>query len=54
LFRTENQAFALAMQIVLMHLFGDVPSPVLVGLIKDTLAPGCVGQCYGLCADAVR
>lgn len=34
------------MQIVLMHAFGDVPSPIIVGLIKDTLAPGCVGTCW--------
>lgn len=47
---SENQAFALAMQIVFMHLFGDVPSPVIVGLIKDTLAPGCVGEWRSGCS----
>jgi hypothetical protein len=31
------------MMVVFMHSLGDVPSPILVGLIKDTLAPGCVG-----------
>ena len=40
---TENQSFGLAMMVVFMHALGDVPSPVIVGLIKDTLAPGCVG-----------
>ena len=30
--------------VIFMHGLGDVPSPVLVGLLKDTLAPGCVGS----------
>lgn len=32
------------MMVVFQHALGDVPSPILVGLIKDTLAPGCVGK----------
>lgn len=40
----DHQSFALAMMVVFMHALGDVPSPILVGLIKDTLAPGCVGK----------
>ena len=39
----ENRAFALAVTYASIHAFGDVPSPVIAGLLKDTLAPGCVG-----------
>mmetsp|Transcript_28435 Transcript_28435/g.47770 ORF Transcript_28435/g.47770 Transcript_28435/m.47770 type:complete len:737 (-) Transcript_28435:794-3004(-) len=39
-----NQSFALAMMVVFMHALGDVPSPVIVGLIKDKLAPGCIAD----------
>jgi hypothetical protein len=42
----ENQSFALAMMVVFMHSMGDVPSPIIVGLLKDKLAPGCIGACY--------
>ncbi|KAJ1421933.1 major facilitator superfamily domain-containing protein [Ochromonadaceae sp. CCMP2298] len=38
----ENQSFALAMMVVFMHSMGDVPSPIIVGLLKDKLAPGCI------------
>lgn len=31
---TANQSFGLAMMVVFMHALGDVPSPVIVGLIK--------------------
>lgn len=39
----ENRAFALAITYASIHAFGDVPSPILAGLLKDTLAPSCVG-----------
>ena len=26
----------------MLHCFGDVPSPIAVGYLKDILAPGCV------------
>ena len=26
---------------VCVHVFGDVPSPIITGLLKDLLAPGC-------------
>lgn len=38
----KHRAFAIALNIVYLHALGDVPSPVIVGLIKDYLAPGCV------------
>eukprot|EP01032_Pedospumella_encystans_P019235 gene19235-21875_t len=41
---TENQSFGLAMMVVFMHAMGDVPSPIIVGYLKDSLAPGCVGN----------
>ena len=41
--KEENRAFAMAMMSVCLHLFGDVPSPVIAGYLKDDLAPNCVG-----------
>ncbi len=35
------RSLALAVMTFIMHAFGDVPSPVLIGLVKDTLAPDC-------------
>jgi hypothetical protein len=29
------------LNVVFLHALGDVPSPILVGLLKDSLAPGC-------------
>lgn len=39
----KNRAFCMAMMSVCIHAFGDVPSPILAGMIKDDLAPGCNG-----------
>ena len=41
--KVENRSFAIAICSVSIHAFGDVPSPILAGLLKDRLAPGCVG-----------
>ena len=38
----RHRSFAIALNVVFLHGFGDVPSPVIVGLIKDSLAPGCI------------
>jgi MFS family permease len=38
---TQTRPFAIALQTLGLHLFGDVPSPVVVGAIKDSLAPHC-------------
>ena len=35
------RAFAIAIETLLLHLFGDVPSPVVVGALKDAIAPSC-------------
>eukprot|EP00605_Chrysophyceae_sp_TOSAG23-4_P002352 GSChrysophyteH1.ASY1.ANO1.2600.1 assembled CDS len=42
--KVENRAFAMAMMSVILHGLGDVPSPILSGLIKDKLAPACIGS----------
>jgi MFS family permease len=39
----QNRAFCMAMMSVCIHALGDVPSPILAGMIKDDLAPGCNG-----------
>jgi hypothetical protein len=39
---SQHQSFAIALQVLVGHLFGDVPSPVIAGWLKDSLAPGCV------------
>ena len=36
-----NRALANALNMLCIHLFGDVPSPIAIGLLKDRLAPGC-------------
>jgi hypothetical protein len=38
----QYRSFAIAINIVCLHAFGDVPAPVIIGLLKDTLAPRCV------------
>jgi MFS transporter, Spinster family, sphingosine-1-phosphate transporter len=40
----ENRAMANAFCSILIHTFGDVPSPLVVGFLKDDLAPGCTGD----------
>eukprot|EP00386_Alphamonas_edax_P014342 GDKI01044101.1.p1 GENE.GDKI01044101.1~~GDKI01044101.1.p1 ORF type:complete len:261 (+),score=88.95 GDKI01044101.1:30-785(+) len=37
----ENRSFAIAVLTLLIHLFGDVPSPIIVGYLKDKFAPHC-------------
>lgn len=37
-----HRPFAIACSITFMHGLGDVPSPIIAGLLKDTLAPGCI------------
>jgi MFS family permease len=39
----HNRAFAMGMSTLCIHVFGDVPSPIITGLIKDRLAPACAG-----------
>lgn len=35
---------ALAVMTWFLHFAGDVPGPMIIGYIKDTLAPGCISQ----------
>eukprot|EP00596_Hydrurales_sp_CCMP1899_P006873 CAMPEP_0119038546 /NCGR_PEP_ID=MMETSP1177-20130426/7531_1 /TAXON_ID=2985 /ORGANISM="Ochromonas sp, Strain CCMP1899" /LENGTH=399 /DNA_ID=CAMNT_0007001277 /DNA_START=781 /DNA_END=1980 /DNA_ORIENTATION=- len=37
----ENRSFAIALTSICVHIFGDVPSPIITGILKDILAPGC-------------
>jgi len=37
----DSRSFAVGLSTVIIHLFGDVPSPVITGYLKDLLAPGC-------------
>jgi len=38
-----NRPFAVALNSVIIHALGDVPSPIVVGYLKDILAPACSG-----------
>lgn len=40
----QDRSFAIGMSNVLVHAFGDVPSPIIVGYLKDSLAPGCIAS----------
>jgi len=44
---TEMRASAVALNILIMHILGDVPSPVAVGALKDWLAPHCNTKTIG-------
>lgn len=37
----ENRSFAISVNTIFLHAFGDVPAPVIVGLMKDSFAPAC-------------
>lgn len=37
----QHRVVAIAANILCLHVFGDVPAPIIVGLIKDRLAPNC-------------
>lgn len=39
----DQRALAISLNTFGIHLFGDVPSPILLGYLKDYLAPHCVG-----------
>ena len=40
----EHRPFALALATLGAHLFGDVPSPIVLGALEDALAPKCVPE----------
>jgi MFS transporter, Spinster family, sphingosine-1-phosphate transporter len=40
----KYRSFSLAIGSLIGHVFGDVPSPILFGLLKDYLAPDCVAH----------
>lgn len=50
-----NRPFGIAFNTIWMHLLGDVPSPLVAGYLKDSLASGCVGDDDGVStSDACR
>jgi hypothetical protein len=50
-----NRPFGIAFNTIWMHLLGDVPSPLIAGYLKDSLASGCVGDDDGVStSDACR
>ena len=40
----ELQSIGLACAMIVSHVLGDVPSPLIVGYLKDILAEGCTGD----------
>lgn len=40
----DLQSMGLAGAMIVSHVLGDVPSPLVVGYLKDTLAAGCTGD----------
>lgn len=39
-----NRPFGIAFNGIVMHLIGDVPSPLVAGVLKDHFASGCIGD----------
>lgn len=39
-----NRPFGIAFNAIVMHLIGDVPSPLVAGVLKDHFASGCIGD----------
>lgn len=40
----DRRSFAVGLSTVCVHLFGDVPSPIIAGYMKDTLSPACTAS----------
>ena len=51
---SKSAPLAIGLNTMFQHLFGDVPSPILVGLIKDDLSPNCSGGITDLTSTACR
>ena len=47
-----NRPFGQALAVLAMHALGDVPTPILVGLLKDLYAPACTPDGDGNLGDA--
>jgi len=43
----DSRSFSVGLSTVVIHLFGDVPSPIITGYLKDLLAPGCAASSDG-------
>uniref|UniRef100_A0A7S3K5S4 Major facilitator superfamily (MFS) profile domain-containing protein n=1 Tax=Aureoumbra lagunensis TaxID=44058 RepID=A0A7S3K5S4_9STRA len=46
-----NRAFGQALAVMIMHGFGDVPTPIIVGILKDKYAPACAVSSHGHIKD---
>lgn len=40
----EHRSFGIALCSISIHLLGDVPSPIITGFLKDSMAPDCIGD----------
>jgi len=49
----DHRSFAIATGTLMMHTLGDVPSPIIVGWLKDYLAPHCSHTDTGTSQDCV-
>jgi len=53
-----HRAFAQGVSVLVMHALGDVPTPIVIGALKDTFAPACTpdssGRLGDKCADHQR
>ncbi|KAF4316746.1 hypothetical protein BBO99_00002856 [Phytophthora kernoviae] len=41
LFPSSRQSMAISANAVIIHVFGDVPAPVVMGIVRDIWAPNC-------------
>lgn len=48
----RHRAFGIAVATLLMHAFGDVPSPIIVGALKDRWAPACAPDSHSRIGEA--
>jgi hypothetical protein len=46
----KNRPFSMAVGVLGIHAFGDVPSPIIIGYIKDYLAPNCALSSASTCS----
>jgi hypothetical protein len=53
-----HRAFAQGVSVLVMHALGDVPTPIVIGALKDAFAPACTPDSSGRlgekCADHQR
>lgn len=50
----SHRSNAIAFTTLMAHMFGDVPSPIIFGFLKDRMAPACIVTAEGNFADPER